>query len=63
MFLSRVGVFVDGMQALYEGIFEEGRLHGSGRQLNSLLRFELEYEVGMRRSSTRILPVSYFLTV
>jgi hypothetical protein len=30
---------------LYEGEFEEGRLHGYGRQLNSLLRFELEYEV------------------
>ncbi len=39
------GVYVDGTQTLYEGDFEDGRLHGYGRQLNSLLRFELEYEV------------------
>jgi hypothetical protein len=36
---------VDASHTLYEGEFEEGRLHGYGRQLNSLLRFELEYEV------------------
>lgn len=42
--ISGYGVYVDGTQTLYEGDFEDGRLHGYGRQLNSLLRFELEYE-------------------
>lgn len=39
---------MDGAHTLYEGEFEEGRLHGYGRQLNSLLHFEREYEVRVR---------------